>query len=633
MKMSYDTLGEAAWERLQHFSPRPAEGSKTIHATEGQASPVPGRKDLFLMLRDHAQQDEVLCQLWTEVNSVPSWVCWEQIARGQEVFYRYGGPALTGLAFQSLLGGMVDETTQHILQCTKDISSIQPGGAGHASTIRVRLLHAAVRQRILKLSQEKPDYYDVEQFGVPINDLDSIATIGTFSATLIWLSFPRQGIWLRSQEIEDYIALFRYIAYLTGTPNEYFETPARAKTVMETLLRDEIRPTAKSRILANNILSCLEDQPPTFASRSFLEANCRWLNGNELCDHLGIGRPSLYYWLLMAGQVLFFMAICYTYRSIPVLDRRKIAAFRRIIWSVIVEDKQGLGEETVFEFKYIPDLSKTTRAEKSQSKGTRRGGVEKRNLRAFVLGCIVITTVLFLMFRLIKAHSEFGQVYALIPQTLNKQLGDLDILRHCAGHVNGNGMQLLAIGEVTSASEIQSTQSPRLKTLDPQYYETLGQSRSNENGRHTNDGIFLHLSRVLGNSVRSNNALCAAADTNTFAYIAGPVVVLASINSALRLDQCFFVIRADALPAQATPSYYNPATPTKAGFSHSSNSSPRKENSSLGPSQLAPNNLKIDSPSRSNPAYRSRNLTSISLSPSGRYLAVGEVIRGHMQQD
>lgn len=28
----------------------------------------------------------------------------------------------------------------------------------------------------------------------------------------------------------------------------------------------------------------------------------------------------------MAGQVLFFMAVCYTYRAIPALDRRKIAA-------------------------------------------------------------------------------------------------------------------------------------------------------------------------------------------------------------------------------------------------------------------------------------------------------------------
>jgi hypothetical protein len=60
---------------------------------------------------------------------------------------------------------------------TSDLESIKPGGPGHVSTIRVRLLHAAVRRRIMKLAKEKPDYYSVEQFGIPINDLDSIVSI------------------------------------------------------------------------------------------------------------------------------------------------------------------------------------------------------------------------------------------------------------------------------------------------------------------------------------------------------------------------------------------------------------------------------------------------------------------------
>lgn len=109
------------------------------------------------------------------------------------------------------------ETTQHILECTRSLESIQPGGSGQASSIRVRLLHAAVRQRIMKLAKDRPNYYSVEKWGVPINDLDCIATIGTFSATLIWISFPRQGIWLREQEIRDYIALWRLIAHYTGS--------------------------------------------------------------------------------------------------------------------------------------------------------------------------------------------------------------------------------------------------------------------------------------------------------------------------------------------------------------------------------------------------------------------------------
>lgn len=216
------------------------------------------------------------------------------------------------------------ETMQHILQVTKSLDSIKPGGAGHASSIRVRLLHAAVRRRILKLSHERPRYFDVEKLGVPINDLDSIATIGTFSATLIWLGFPRQGIWLRKQEIEDYLAMWRLVALYVGTPTEYFATAEKAKCVMESILLSEIEPTETSKILANNIISSLQGQPPSYASRDFLNASARWLNGNDLADALGLGRPGLYYWALVAGQCIFFCCICYTYRSILYLDRRKI---------------------------------------------------------------------------------------------------------------------------------------------------------------------------------------------------------------------------------------------------------------------------------------------------------------------
>lgn len=68
----------------------------------------------------------------------------------------------------------------------------------------------------MKLAKENPKYFDVESWGVPINDLDCIATIVSFSSSLIWIGFPRQGIFLRKQEIEDYVALWRLIAYYTG---------------------------------------------------------------------------------------------------------------------------------------------------------------------------------------------------------------------------------------------------------------------------------------------------------------------------------------------------------------------------------------------------------------------------------
>ena len=358
LKFSYDTLGEECLNVLNEIvPPQPPPANPVGSDQSAQKIPsqdvkektpaIKAKRDLYLLLIDNIDRHEKLQQLWNEVNEVPAWVDWDQIARGQEVFYRYGGATLTGLAYQSLLGGMganrvvevlartggfsvkvarhrLFETTQHILECTKSLESIKPGGAGFASSLRVRLLHAAVRQRIMKLEKSRPGYYDVEKYGVPINDLDCIATIGTFSATIIWLSLPRQGIWLRQQEILDYIALWRLIAHYTGTPTAWFETPDKAKAIMESLLMNEINPTETSKVLAANIIRCLEAQPPAFASRSMLEVNARWLNGNDLCDALALGRPSLYYWSLMAGQCIFFMGICYLYRSIPWLDRRKI---------------------------------------------------------------------------------------------------------------------------------------------------------------------------------------------------------------------------------------------------------------------------------------------------------------------
>jgi hypothetical protein len=118
LKFSYDRLGEDAWNRLNEISPpersamprnleRNGSNEYANEREKSQADTAKPTQDLYLVLKVHAEKDEVLGRLWREINAVPEWVDWEQIARGQDVFYRYAGPSLTGLAFQSLLGGMV----------------------------------------------------------------------------------------------------------------------------------------------------------------------------------------------------------------------------------------------------------------------------------------------------------------------------------------------------------------------------------------------------------------------------------------------------------------------------------------------------------------------------------------------
>ena len=253
----------------------------------------------------------------------------------------------------------------------------------------------------MKLAETKPEYYDVEAWGIPINDLDSMATIATFSATLIWLSLPRQGIYLRQQEIKDYVALWRYIAYLVGCPTDQFEEPEQAKRLTEALLLYEIDPTDTSKILANNIIKSLEGQPPGFASADFLIASARWLNGNALCDRLGLARPGIYYWALMAGQCAFFCFFGYTYRSVAYLDRRKIESLKKLFYQIIVHSKYGLkGEETKFDFKYVPEYSTITELGECEEERTNYSHVETRNRNAFLIAVAVTGVGSFIALRM-----------------------------------------------------------------------------------------------------------------------------------------------------------------------------------------------------------------------------------------
>lgn len=222
------------------------------------------------------------------------------------------------------------ETTQHTFDVHKDLESIKPGGVGWESSVRVRLLHTSVRRRIIQLAQTNPEYYNIKEFGVPINDLDCIGTMANFSSTLIWVGFPRQGILLRHQEKVDLLALWRYVAYLMGTPTDSFATPELAKAMMESLLVSEIEPSKKSPALANNIITGFEGQAPGYPSRGFLNASAEWLNGEQLSRELKLERPSLYHRSLVMGQCFFFMVMGYLSRNIPIWDEINISVGYRL---------------------------------------------------------------------------------------------------------------------------------------------------------------------------------------------------------------------------------------------------------------------------------------------------------------
>ncbi len=102
LKYSYDTLAGQCLDLLDEIAPPP---TTELPRNKGRAphQKEVAKRDLYTLLRDHASDDEKLGQLWNEVNTVPNWVDWDQIARGQDVFYRYGGVALTAVGAQCCL--------------------------------------------------------------------------------------------------------------------------------------------------------------------------------------------------------------------------------------------------------------------------------------------------------------------------------------------------------------------------------------------------------------------------------------------------------------------------------------------------------------------------------------------------
>jgi hypothetical protein len=211
------------------------------------------------------------------------------------------------------------ETFSWLLQVTKDLEAVKPGGEGHISTIRVRLLHSMVRQRVLRLASN-PDYFSVADHGVPVNTRDSMHSITTFSCNPMWLQLPKMGIYPSTQDIEDYVALFRYLAHVIGTPTDHFSSVTKAKACMESMLFT-LEPSENGTTTVHNFIECFQDVPPLFLSRSLFEAGSRVLNGHEHCDAFGIGRATWLDYARFRGLCWLLQALSFAQKLSPFLDR------------------------------------------------------------------------------------------------------------------------------------------------------------------------------------------------------------------------------------------------------------------------------------------------------------------------
>ncbi|GAB7336840.1 hypothetical protein MBLNU13_g00012t2 [Cladosporium sp. NU13] len=295
LKWEYDIIASEAVHRL-----------RSVCGNQG---------DLYHQLEHLHTSDPVLDKFWQITRTIPPWVDWQQLGRGQTVCKRYAIPMLIGFAFQGFAGeiaaalgpaevlvrtgglsqrniiGRVASTLRWLMEVTESPESLHADGPGFVSTIRVRLRHAAVRQRMLAIPNSHPAFLDTTLHGIPINTFDSILTLTFFCCNPIWIQLPQLGIILNENEAEDLVALFRYLAYLLGVPTEYFASAAMAKMTMKTIKDGKTPPSESSKKITRDFIAAFADKTPYNISRGFLQAGIRAMNpgpesGPKLSDEV-----------------------------------------------------------------------------------------------------------------------------------------------------------------------------------------------------------------------------------------------------------------------------------------------------------------------------------------------------------
>jgi hypothetical protein len=91
-----------------------------------------------------------------------------------------------------------------------EVGGMRPGAAGFEMTLKVRLMHAMVRQRLLR-----GETWSTAQWGLPVNQLDMQATYLAFSVVHL-IALQTTGMWLSGGQREAVMHLWRLIGWVMG---------------------------------------------------------------------------------------------------------------------------------------------------------------------------------------------------------------------------------------------------------------------------------------------------------------------------------------------------------------------------------------------------------------------------------
>ncbi|MGX1857626.1 oxygenase MpaB family protein [Dietzia sp. NPDC055340] len=185
-------------------------------------------------LRERDGVAPVLVEYLETLEATPDWVDWDRIARGQKAYlrfgqnaadvllqlsliggYRFGGPSDLLVATGGLTGGTTLRRlaeTQHWAMKLSLPGGLDPHGEAWRLTGHVRAMHAVVNDSM-------EPRWDVDQWGLPINQTDLASTLGLFDAVVL-LGVRVLGVPVSRQESADIMHVWRYVGWLLGVDED-----------------------------------------------------------------------------------------------------------------------------------------------------------------------------------------------------------------------------------------------------------------------------------------------------------------------------------------------------------------------------------------------------------------------------
>ncbi len=187
-----------------------------------------------------------LKNMFLQMQEIPAWLDEKLLESGSALCRRAGLSALVVLRDFTLMGGYdfanlskpliftgalkkgavkrLTDTLNFWVNVTRK-DGLKMNSKGYQLCAKTRLMHSWSRLMIL----QKSKIWDTQNWGLPINTWDMIATYTGFSLTFI-LGLKKLGMVISKQEEAGLFHLWKYVGYLIGIPAEYIPDNAAEAT-------------------------------------------------------------------------------------------------------------------------------------------------------------------------------------------------------------------------------------------------------------------------------------------------------------------------------------------------------------------------------------------------------------------